>query len=47
VAIGGIKEHNVLEVKRAGAKCIAMVSEIVGADDIKAKIESIRKRLAQ
>lgn len=47
VAIGGIKEHNVLEVKKAGAKCIAMVSEIVGADDIKAKIESIRKRLAQ
>ncbi|MBM7582253.1 thiamine-phosphate pyrophosphorylase [Caldicoprobacter guelmensis] len=45
VAIGGIKEHNVLEVKRAGAKCIAMVTEIVGADDIKAKIESIRRRL--
>ncbi|MCM8900171.1 thiamine phosphate synthase [Caldicoprobacter algeriensis] len=47
VAIGGIKEHNVLEVRKAGAKCIAMVTDIVGADDIKAKIESIRKRLAQ
>jgi len=34
VAIGGIKQHNMHEVIECGAKCIAMVTEIVGADDI-------------
>jgi len=47
VAIGGIKEHNVIEVKKKGAKCIAMVTEIVGAEDIKTKIEAIRRRLTE
>ncbi|WP_026487399.1 thiamine phosphate synthase [Caldanaerobius polysaccharolyticus] len=41
VAIGGIKEHNIKEVARRGAKCIALVSEIVGADDIMGKIKSL------
>ena len=41
VAIGGIKEHNMQEVKSRGAKCIAMVTEIVGAEDIEHKIKSI------
>lgn len=45
VAIGGIKEHNMLEVAQSGAKCIAMVTEIVGAEDIKGKIEDIRRKL--
>lgn len=45
VAIGGIKEHNMLEVASRGAKCIAMVTEIVGAEDIMSKIEDIRRKL--
>ncbi|WHH60692.1 thiamine phosphate synthase [Petroclostridium sp. X23] len=43
VAIGGIKEHNVAEVAKRGAKCIAMVTEIVGAKDIRQKIEDVRE----
>jgi len=31
VAIGGIKTHNVGEVRRHGARCISIVTEIVGA----------------
>jgi thiamine-phosphate pyrophosphorylase len=38
VAIGGIKEHNILEVRKRGAACICLVTEIVGAIDIKAKV---------
>ena len=34
VAIGGIKEHNQGEVVAHGAKTIALVTEIVGAEDI-------------
>jgi thiamine-phosphate pyrophosphorylase len=43
VAIGGIKEHNIHTVKRHGAKIIALVTEIVGADDIEKKVENIRR----
>ncbi len=39
VAIGGIKEHNIAEVRSRGAKCIALVTEIVGSGDIGAKEE--------
>ena len=42
VAIGGIKEHNINEVKDAGAKLICLVTEIVGSRDIKRKIENLR-----
>lgn len=42
VAIGGIKEHNIAEVVRHGATCCALVSELVGADDIAAKVQSVR-----
>lgn len=42
VAIGGIKEHNIAAVRRAGAPMIALVTEIVGAPDIGARIASIR-----
>ncbi|MCR4442281.1 MAG: thiamine phosphate synthase [Peptococcaceae bacterium] len=45
VAIGGIKEQNVAEVVSRGARCVAMVTEIVGARDIKQKIASIQKLL--
>ncbi|NJD04028.1 MAG: thiamine phosphate synthase [Ruminiclostridium sp.] len=43
VAIGGIKLHNIRQVIGHGAKCIALVTEIAGADDIKGMICSIRK----
>lgn len=45
VAIGGIKEHNICEVASHGAKTFAIVSEIVGADDIIGKIKSIENTL--
>lgn len=34
VAIGGIKEHNIRDVARRGAKTVCLVTEIVGAEDI-------------
>ena len=42
VAIGGIKEHNIGEVAAHGARCCALVSELVGARDIAAKVASVR-----
>jgi thiamine-phosphate pyrophosphorylase len=44
VAIGGIKQHNIALVRGKGAKCCALVSEIVSATDIVAKILSLRER---
>lgn len=43
VAIGGIKEHNLKQVVQHGARCIALVTEIVGADDVKAKVQALRR----
>lgn len=40
-AIGGIKEHNLHQVKEAGADTVCVVSEITGAGDIAAKIRSL------
>lgn len=45
VAIGGIKQHNMYEVIECGAKCIAMVTEIVGADNIGEKIRDIKENM--
>ncbi|HUH64969.1 MAG TPA: thiamine phosphate synthase [Syntrophales bacterium] len=45
VALGGIKEHNIAEVYERGARCIALVSEIVGARDIGAKVRALRKAM--
>jgi len=42
VAIGGIKRHNIGEVVRHGAKCCALVSELVGAEDILARVAEVR-----
>ncbi|MCG9968130.1 thiamine phosphate synthase [Pelotomaculum terephthalicicum JT] len=42
VAIGGIKEHNAAEVSNRGAKCIALVTEIVGAENIYEKVSALR-----
>lgn len=43
VAIGGIKEAHVQELVSHGAGCIAMVTEIVGAENIQEKICAIRE----
>jgi len=42
VAIGGIKEHNIGEVTKRGAQCVALITEIVGETDIKGKIAALR-----
>lgn len=47
VAIGGIKEYNIAEVQRRGARCIALVTEIVGAEDIGAKVRALRAVLSR
>jgi len=41
VAIGGIKLQNINDVLLHGAKCVAMVTEIVGADNITGKAREI------
>lgn len=46
VAIGGIKAHNVADVVRRGARCVAMVTEIVAAKDIPHTIDTIRRHMA-
>jgi thiamine-phosphate pyrophosphorylase len=45
VAIGGIKEHNIASVREGGARIISLVTEIVGAPDLVAKVYAIRKSL--
>jgi thiamine-phosphate pyrophosphorylase len=47
VAIGGIKENNIREIQSKGAKTIALVSEIVGADNIANKVKKINKIMNQ
>lgn len=47
VAIGGIKEHNIAGVIRAGATCICLVTEITESKDIKSKISRIIPLLSQ
>ena len=42
VAIGGIKRHNIADVVAHGARCCALVSELVGAPDIAARVAEVR-----
>ncbi len=42
VAIGGIKRHNIKAVADRGAATICLVTEIIGAQDIKARIHEIK-----
>lgn len=46
VAIGGIKVWNIREVAAHGARCCAMVSELVGAPDIGAKVREAKTEMA-
>lgn len=43
VAIGGIKEHNLAKVLKAGARTVALVTEIVGDSDISGKIKRLQR----
>ncbi len=43
VAIGGIKRHNLRQVLSAGAKTVCLVTEIIGAENIKARITEIKE----
>ncbi len=45
VAIGGIKEHNIGELAAHGASCCALVSELVGAPDIGARVAAVRRAM--
>jgi thiamine-phosphate pyrophosphorylase len=45
VAIGGIKEHNLAEVVRHGAKSVCLVTEIVGADDITGAVKLLQNNI--
>ncbi|WP_073239079.1 thiamine phosphate synthase [Desulforamulus putei] len=47
VAIGGIKEHNIRQVTARGARCVALVTEIVGAADIVAKVAALRQEMTK
>ena len=42
VAIGGIKPGNLAAVAAAGARTVAVVSDLVGAEDIAAKVAELR-----
>lgn len=44
-AIGGIKSSNINEVRKHGARCCALVSELVGAEDIGAKVREVRREM--
>jgi len=43
VAIGGIKADNVAQVVKRGARCVALVTELVGATDIKGKVSEVQQ----
>lgn len=45
VAIGGVKRHNIGDVVRRGAACCCLVSELVGAEDIVARVAEVREAM--
>ena len=47
VAIGGIKRHNIADVAAHGARCCALVSELVGAPDIRARVAEVRRAMGK
>jgi thiamine-phosphate pyrophosphorylase len=46
VAIGGITLDNVADVTRRGARCLAMISDLVGAEDIAQRVADLRAVIA-
>ena len=47
VAIGGIKRHNIADVVRRGGRCCCLVSELMGAEDIAARVAEVRKAMRE
>lgn len=47
VVIGGIKADNMAQVVRRGATCVAMITEIVSAPDIPARIDHLRRTMQE
>lgn len=47
VAIGGINESNIVDVRNSGGKYFAMISELVGVENMTEKVNNIRKQLYQ
>jgi thiamine-phosphate pyrophosphorylase len=47
VAIGGIKRQNIALVVSRGAACCCLVSELVGAPDITARVAEVRRAMRQ
>lgn len=47
VAIGGIKEHNIAELKQLGVSQFALITELVGAADIKQAVQRLRQKLKE
>lgn len=47
VAIGGIKRHHLKELISRGANTICLVTEIIGADDSKERINEIKKIMGE
>ena len=45
IAIGGIKDYNIDEIIKRGAKRICLVSDIVGAEDICKKIIDLNNKI--
>jgi thiamine-phosphate pyrophosphorylase len=45
VVIGGIKLGNITEVVKRGAKCISMITEIVGSGDIEERIRETKEQI--
>ena len=45
-ALGGVKMNRIKNLKKAGASGVSMISEILGADDIKGKAEEINLTLS-
>ena len=42
VALGGVKEHNLAQVIAHGARSVCLVTDIVAADDICAKVQRLQ-----
>ncbi|MDX9786372.1 MAG: thiamine phosphate synthase [Desulfobacterales bacterium] len=47
VAIGGIKETNIREVRRRGARTVCLVTDIVGAADISGKVKGLISAMSE
>ncbi|MGC8971884.1 MAG: thiamine phosphate synthase [bacterium] len=46
IAIGGINKHNAIEVIKAGAKGIAVISAVVSKEDVRSATEELKRIIA-